>query len=372
MIKVVYDHQVFSMQKFGGVSRYFCEIALRIDQRSQWHTQVVAPVHFNRHLANSNLSTFGLYIPNPHHRLDPVYQWANNLAVPPAMALSKADLIHQTYYPEKRHAGNVPIVVTVYDMIHELYPQYFGVNDPTRERKHASVLAADHVICISHNTAKDVIDILGIPSAKITVTHLGFSAVFGELTEHESLPAKRPARPYLLYVGGRGGYKNFTRFLEAYASSAALVKELDVVAFGGNAFTRKELMRNAGLGLRSDAIRLVAGDDEALARIYSGARAFVYPSEYEGFGIPPLEAMSCGCPVVCSGGSSIPEVVGTAGEYFDAGSMESIRVAIERVAFNDARRSELIGAGYAQCRRFSWDKCADETINAYQRALERC
>src|SRR6266404_5795480 len=283
MTKVVYDHQVFSMQKFGGVSRYFCEIALRIDQRIQWHTQVVAPVHFNGHLANSNLSTFGLYIPNPHHRLDPVYQWANNLAVPPAMALSKADLIHQTYYP-----------------------------------------------------------------------------------------AKRPARPYLLYVGGRGGYKNFTRFLEAYASSAALVKELDVVAFGGNAFTRKELMRNAGLGLRSDAIRLVAGDDEALARIYSGARAFVYPSEYEGFGIPPLEAMSCGCPVVCSGGSSIPEVVGTAGEYFDAGSMESIRVAIERVAFNDARRSELIGAGYAQCRRFSWDKCADETINAYQRALERC
>jgi glycosyltransferase involved in cell wall biosynthesis len=366
MTKVVYDHQVFSMQKFGGVSRYFCEIALRIDQRNHWHVQVVAPVHFNRHLANSNLSTFGLYIPNPHHRLNRFYHWANDLAVPPAMALSKADLIHQTYYPEKRHPVSVPVVITVYDMIHELFPQYFDVNDPTRDRKRASVLAADHVICISHNTAKDLSEIVGIPSAKITVTHLAFSAIFCELPQREEPPAKSFTRPYLLYVGGRGGYKNFGRFLEAYASSAALVRDLDVIAFGGGAFTKKELIRNA------DAIRLVTGDDEALARFYSGARAFVYPSEYEGFGIPPLEAMSCGCPVICSSGSSIPEVVGTAGEYFEASSVESIKTAIEHVAFNDTRRSELIAAGYGQCRRFSWDKCADETISAYQRALQRC
>jgi glycosyltransferase involved in cell wall biosynthesis len=95
----------------------------------------------------------------------------------------------------------------------------------------------------------------------------------------------------------------------------------------------------------------------------------VYPSEYEGFGIPPLEAMSCGCPVICGGGSSIPEVVGAAGEYFDASNVESIRTAIERVALSDIRRSELISAGYAQCQRFSWDKCADETLNAYRLVL---
>jgi glycosyltransferase involved in cell wall biosynthesis len=372
MTKVVYDHQVFEMQKFGGVSRYFCEIALRIDQRNHWRVQVVAPVHFNRHLAHSNLSTFGLYIPNPHHRLNRFYHWVNDLAVPPAMALSKPDLIHQTYYPEKQHSGSVPVVVTVYDMIHELFPQYFDSNDPTRNRKRASVLAADHVICISHNTAKDLSEIVGIPSAKITVTHLGFSAAFDQLPERENSPEKLLARPYLLYVGGRGGYKNFGRFLEAYAASAALARDLDVVAFGGGGFTRKELIRNAGLHLRPDAIRLVTGDDEALARFYSGARAFVYPSEYEGFGISPLEAMSCGCPVICSGGGSIPEVVGTAGEYFDASSVEFFKTAIEHVAFNDARRSELIAAGYIQCRRFSWDRCADETLSAYERALQRC
>jgi glycosyltransferase involved in cell wall biosynthesis len=369
MTKVVYDHEVFSSQKFGGVSRYFCEIATRIGQRNHWRTQVVAPLHFNRHLASSNLSTIGIYIPNPHPRLDPIYHWASNIVAPMAMAMSSPDLIHQTYFADRQRRSNVPVVITVYDMIHELYPQYFSDNDTTRQRKRESVFAADRIICISHNTAKDLTECLGVPSAKITVTHLGFSAVFGRQRESQNSLMQSSNRPYLLYVGQRGGYKNFGRFLEAYASSAPLVRNMDVIAFGGNPLTKKELIRNADFRLRPDAIRHVAGDDEALAAYYSGARAFVYPSEYEGFGIPPLEAMSCGCPVICGGGSSIPEVVGTAGEYFDASNVESIRTAIEHVALSDIRCSELISAGYAQCQRFSWDKCADETLNAYRLVL---
>src|SRR5439155_12052756 len=102
--------------------------------------------------------------------------------------------------------------------------------------------------------------------------------------------------------------------------------------------------------------------DEMLALLYRNAAAFVYPSLYEGFGIPPLEAMSVSCPVIASKTSSIPEVVGDAGEYFDPGNMESIRSAIESVLESPTRRDELVMKGRARCAQFSWARCAGETL----------
>jgi glycosyltransferase involved in cell wall biosynthesis len=122
------------------------------------------------------------------------------------------------------------------------------------------------------------------------------------------------------------------------------------------------------LGIESK-VEHVGGGDDRLATLYSNAEIFVYPSLYEGFGIPPLEAMSLGCPVLCSRTSSIPEVVGNAGRYFDPGDIDSIRVAMEEVLYSSVARNKLIQAGFNRCRSFSWSRCAAETAAIYRTLL---
>lgn len=294
---------------------------------------------------------------------------ASGLAGPPLLAAIRADLLHLTYYCSRPPSAPGRLVVTVHDMIHELFPNSFPPDDPTREHKRRCVEAADRVVCVSHSTARDLTRLLGVSPEKISVTHLGFSTAFAS-TAVQNMPVSREAeRPYLLYVGHRGGYKNFNRLLEAYAASPKLRRDFDLIVFGGGPFTQSELSSIDALGLGEGAVRRLSGGDVALACAYAGAHVFVYPSEYEGFGIPPLEAMSCGCAVACSNVSSVPEVVGNAGEYFDPTSVEEIRAAIERIVDDDRHRGALIAAGHERLRKFSWDRCAAETREVYRAAL---
>lgn len=366
MSTVAYDHQIFTLQRFGGISRYFCEIAARVGGDPDWRARVVAPLYFNEHLSEANVARIGWHLRMRVPRTTRLYRMANALLGPPLLRGCRADVLHRTYYtPQPRPPGG-RLVITVFDMIHELLPQYFPADDAVREHKRRSVEAADQVICISHSTARDLQRLLDVPADKITVTHLAPSQAF------ESCMAARCSqapRPYLLYVGYREGYKNFGRVLDAYAASPRLRADFDLVVFGGFPFDAEESARIAHLGLDPGRVRREVGSDADLACAYAGARAFVYPSEYEGFGIPPLEAMSCGCPVACSDTSSLPEVVGDAGEYFSPREVESIRAAMERLAYDDQRHAELTSAGHHQRGRFSWDRCADETLAVYRKAL---
>ena len=180
-------------------------------------------------------------------------------------------------------------------MIHEKYSEYLQPDDNMSYIKLQAINRADHVICISENTRKDLIELTNIPQAKTSVVHLGFS-----LWIYQRRGPKIINRPYLLFVGHRGGYKNFRRFLQAYATSKRLVQDFDVVCFGGFEFSSDELTFISSLGLTSNKVRRISGDDQVLANLYLNAAAFIYPSLYEGFGIPLLEAMSYQCPVVCS------------------------------------------------------------------------
>ena len=126
-------------------------------------------------------------------------------------------------------------------------------------------------------------------------------------------------------MGNRGGYKNFSTLLQAYGNSPIL-REFELIAFGGHPLLPDEKNQITQLGI-TDKVRFTSGSDQELAARYRAATAFIFPSTYEGFGLPPLEAMSHGCPVVCSNGGSIPEVVGDAGVYFDPNSAEELRMA---------------------------------------------
>jgi len=366
---VIYDYQIFGQQKFGGISRYFCEIATRIGSRPDWNVRIVAPVHYNQYLAESELPTVGLFLKLPHVRFRRLYGWTNRFIAPQVTKLLNGSVLHETYYSGGKRASGTPKVITVYDMIHEIFPQCFRSDDPTRARKRASIDAADHVICISHRTALDLENILGVPPAKISVVHLGFSQVFAADRRLTNGTNGARSRPYVLYVGDRAGYKNFSGLLKAFAMSTRTLGSFDLIAFGGGPFSQREIAEIQDLAIRPDAVRQYSGDDRTLADFYRNARAFIYPSEYEGFGIPPLEAMACDCPVACSNTSSIPEVVGTAGEYFEPTSVDAMSAALERVCFDESRRTALIHAGRLQRSLFSWNKCADETVQVYRRML---
>jgi glycosyltransferase involved in cell wall biosynthesis len=368
MHRIIYDDQTFALQQYGGISRYFCEVALRVAHQGTFDVHVVAPFHYNDYLAQSGVPTVGVHLAPRIPRTGRLYRAANAVLAPLVTRLAKPALVHQTYYKPSRAPDSSCKILTVFDMIHELFPEGFPASDSTAADKRASVAQADHIICISQNTRSDLIRLLDVDPAKVSVTYLGCSGLF-EATADPSPQPGEPERPYILYVGHRAGYKNFANALRAYASSARLVQEFDFLAFGGFAFSVQERELFRSLGLRDGSVRRLTGDDAQLARAYRRARVLVYPSLYEGFGIPPLEAMSCGCPVAGSSTSSIPEVIGPAGELFDPHSVDSIAAALERVCLDEQRRARLITEGTARLERFSWDRCATETMGVYCSAL---
>ncbi|AVO55241.1 glycosyltransferase family 1 protein [Ectopseudomonas mendocina] len=365
-MKVVYDHQIFSVQRYGGISRYFFELAKGVAEVAADATvNVNSPLYVNGYLsgASSSLGVLGHHLP-VFRGAERICCAANTVLSPVIMGALRPDIVHETYYSSRPSAPRSSrTVITVHDMIHELFPQSFPEQDKTWELKRQAVKRADHVICVSEQTRQDLVRLLDVPLDKTSVVHHGFS-----LTTSDIEAVDVPARPYLLYVGMRGGYKNFETLLQAYASQPWLKENFDLVAFGGGGFTAYERALIARLGIVAK-VHQQGGSDQVLAARYKQAALFVYPSLYEGFGIPPLEAMSYGCPVVCSNTSSIPEVVGAAARMFDPSSTESLAVVLLEVLQRPEACQELRRLGLLRVNEFSWHRCALETHAIYQRVL---
>ncbi len=367
-MNIVFDHQIFTQQSYGGISRYFVRLAqglIALDEQ----VNVVAPLHVNRYLSDLPKSLVsGVELSRYPPKTGRLAVMANHhLSAFKLLGLA-SDILHETYYSAKSIVGNAKgRVITVYDMIHERYPANFSPRDPAIKYKRSAVSRADHIICISNSTKSDLCEIFDIPENKVSVVHLGFEK-FEVSSSHAELQEKGE-RPFLLYVGSRRGYKNFDGFLRAVAASPTLKQEFDVVAFGGGAFSEVEQSLIARLGFAPNAVRQLGGSDAVLGGLYARAMAFVYPSVYEGFGLPPLEAMAHDCPVVSSNSSSMPEVVGNAGAYFDPMDIEAQAEAISSVVFDDQRRQALIEAGRQRLPLFSWGRCARETQLVYRSLL---
>lgn len=364
-MKVVYDSQIFAMQEFGGISRYFCALALQMASFPTVESRIIAPLHINRYL-----SDLGGNIPLGLHvrRLPMTGRVITMISAELCRHFSAAiqpDVVHETYYSNRPScSGTVPRVVSVYDMIHERFSEGFAPDDPTARNKAIAVNRADHVFCISENTRRDLLDAHQLDENRVSVTYLGYDTLPDPSLSAVDLVG---TTPYLLYVGARKGYKNFEGLLSAFAKSTWLTSNFRLVCFGAGGFSHEELASIVQLGLSESQVVHLGGGDDRLAALYKGAAALVYPSMYEGFGIPPLEAMSLDCPVICSNTSSIPEVVGQAGEYFDPYSTESMLVAIENVLQSSSRRQELVELGHRRRQLFSWERCALETYDVYRR-----
>ena len=259
-----------------------------------------------------------------------------------------------------------PHIITVYDMIHERFPESFHALDNTLEIKRLAVERADLVIAISDHIRKDLLELYSLSPDKVTTVHLGFDNFEVSAAIHSDGLTLKNEEPFLLYVGNRAGYKNFNYFLKAYVASFWLRSNFSIVAFGGGNFTIGEKRLIADLQLDTMKINHLSGDDRLPGSLYRKAAAFIYPSRYEGFGIPPLEAMAHDCPVIASHVSSIPEIVGEAGSYFDQNSVENIRVVMEQTLSSQQVINELKLKGRQRLTQFSWEKCAESTLKIYQ------
>ena len=361
-MRVVFDHQIFSLQVYGGISRYFFELSRNIKSKTNKNTiQIIAPLYINKYLNRKDISIKGLKIPGENEIGKFIY-FANMFISPLMISSFKPDILHHTYYFNQTGFLNNKYkkVITIHDMIHEIYPHYFKNSKYYIEAKKNAVKKADHIICISENTQRDLIKILGVKYEKTSVIYHGFLSQESYFIDNKEL-----VKPFILFVGSRNSYKNFRSLLSVFASKPDLYKNYNLVAFGGGPFCKKEITLINELGLSKENVIYKKGDDHTLKGLYKRASLFVYPSLYEGFGLPPLEAMSCGCPVACSNSSSMPEVAGNAATYFDPKSLDSIYIAIAKTLNDKQKIEQLKIKGFKRIKKFEWAKCAKMTSDIY-------
>lgn len=357
-MRVLYSFDIFSKQIHGGISRYVVELVRHLPE--DINPVIFAGLHINAHL--DSIAAMGLRIPSLRYtnkireKINSISQriYANTL--PP-------DIFHRTYYGPAFHSGSTPVVLTVYDMIHERYPEFYRDGGRLSALKRDNCNRADHIIAISHSTKRDLIDFFSIAPEKISVIHLAS-------TETTASPVCRQvlnkSKPYIMFVGQRGDYKNFSSLLIAYARSTRIKHEFDFVCFGGGPTSQSEQQLIDSLDV-GHSLHFVTGGDKYLRAYYEMAHLLVYPSFYEGFGLPVLEAMQSGCPVMCSASSSLPEVAGNAAVYINGDLPDQL----EQLVFDDFRLSQLKYAGKVQAAQFSWSRCASETTAIY-RLLAKC
>lgn len=374
-MKILYDHSVFQFQRYGGISRYFYELITRLSTKDDVGINLFQGFHINEYGLSEYRKNFESYWG---------YKWACKKSAAPYMAyilftipnkilfnnfLSSSDfnIYHPTYYrSDLDKYSKSAIVLTVHDMIHELYPDQFIDSRFVIKAKKISINKADLIISISENTKKDLMNIYDVPEDKIKVishaNSLPKSNDYMKCVDLEKMYSI--TKPFLLYVGDRKRtYKNFTMLLETY--STRLSDRFDLVCFGGGDFSHNELKTIKNIRCSGKVIHL-SGSDHMLASLYKNAFCFIYPSLYEGFGIPLLEAMGMGCPVIASNASSVPEVVNKAALLFDPNSKDSLINEIELLENNESKRKILINLGFEQEKKFSWDKTVEETLNVYK------
>jgi glycosyltransferase involved in cell wall biosynthesis len=287
------------------------------------------------------------------------------LRLPLAARRDRVGVMHfpATVLPPLLHC---PAVVTVYDLAFEFYPDSYDPADlRMQQRARRSIKRASRILAISGSSRDDIIRLYGCKPETITVTWLGVEERFRNAA---GLPA--PAgwpQDYILYVGQIAPRKNLGSLLEAYAAARARGIRETLVLAGAGVAEYVAALRAKAVSLTIIGDVLFAGylPDDALPAAYANARAFVYPSLYEGFGLPVAEAMACGAPVIVSSASCFPEIVGDAGVLVDPRDVAAQAQALTELCTNEARRQELSAKSRERARLFSWGDAARRTLEVY-------
>jgi glycosyltransferase involved in cell wall biosynthesis len=347
------------MQKYGGISRYFANLQHAIDG-STGHEQHNGILFSRNHYLNS-AGPLSAAIGNRLFKTDrKIYKW-NNRYSKLSIKLNSYDIFHPTYYDPYFLPYNIkPYVLTVHDMIHELFPENFHKNDVYAGYKKKCISQADHIIAISQSTRNDLQRFFNIPDEKITVIHHGIDLSPPEYSSISDLP-----KQYILFVGERVGYKNFKVLGEAFSLISKDNPEVSLVLAGGGPLTEEERTYLEDKHVLDKTIQITATDTE-LNTLYKHAQCFVFPSLYEGFGLPILEAFKNGCPVILSNSSCFPEIAGnSAALYFDGTSGRSLADQIYKIQSDENKRNELVIHGRAKLLDYPIERCIQDTLAVY-------
>lgn len=384
-MKLLFDFQAFEMQRIGGVSRSYVELISRLQEegcgcmvgikesdnvylREKGLVKRMRPLHYRhkrlfegkklfkgqRTLVRKILNLWGET--NDYLQINKEY-------CVDLLNRQRFDVFEPTFFDSYflPYLKDKPFVLTIHDMIPELYPSYFSRDDYQIVQKKVLCPLAAHIHVPSENTKRDLVNILNIDPYKITVVPHGRP----DYTNNNSLTQPLFDFPYILFVGDRYGYKNYSTFLKECSKIIMRFPEIRIVCTGKE-FSFDEKREITALGLDENVIHRFV-DEESLRNLYHYAVAFIYPSAYEGFGIPILEAFANDCPVMLNSASCFPEIAGDGAIYFDINKDgELYERFIKLYQSGSEERTRMIELGRSRVQDYSWEKSAKMMLNIYK------
>ena len=382
-MRILFDDVAFNQSAFSGVSRYLTQVIANLPPQATPILPVLETSNiylqappFRIPAARISFQTFlpGVFFPGKRRlftllsRLPravfPSSERRNRQEFHRLLRLADFDILHLTSaHLYGTHwfgcIGRKPIVATIHDVI----PEKLQDLDVVKRERARIVRSATRFIAVSETTKRDFMELYKVPEDRIDVVYHGPSYSDAQAPEGDNpFPW-----PYLLYVGKRNGYKNFRFFARAVAPWLRDRGAFRLVCTGAP-FRAEEGRLLHDLGIRDRCLSRFFPEDR-MGSVYRHAFAFVYPSRYEGFGIPILDAFAAGCPAVLNRASCFPEIGGDSALFFEDGDESSLLAALDRLE-NDSRfRSRLVASGKERVRHFSWKTAAERTYRCYERAI---
>ncbi|MBP3353430.1 MAG: glycosyltransferase family 4 protein [Bacteroidales bacterium] len=352
-MRVLFDNQIFDEQRLGGISRYISILANKLPDYGVNTTVGVLGTN-NVYLREVGIRKYLDFIKNKNRKY---FKYVSKYSL--------YDLFHPTYYnPHMKRLKKKPMVLTVHDMIYELFPEQFYRGDIIIQQKKDMINRANRLIAISENTKKDIINILGVSEEKIDVIHHG-------LMWNESLKARPLILPfssdYILFVGDRRAkYKCFKEFV---IGVSGVVKKYGInIITTGTKFTEEEFLLLKKYGIADITYNFMVNENELLW-LYQNAVCFIFPSSYEGFGLPILEAFKGGCPTILSSSSCFPEIARDSVLYFEAENPENLSSTLVSLLDDSQKRADLRAKGFERLKYFSISKMIEQTKNTYYKTI---
>ena len=369
-LSLIVDGIIYQYQSTGGISRLFSEILPRVCALDDEMSMMLFTSGPLCQALPQHPRIIHRFLPRFDPLLKPAAVWpsledkARQLMLRPFIGRGRGKIWHSTYFTQPNPWDGLK-VVTVADMIYERFPDLYRgfYSNRLRMLRKRCVLAADAVLCISEATRNDVQNFYGMPTDRLHVAYLAHSNIFRPMVEAEQRLPRPIRRPFFLYVGSRTHHKNFQALIKAFSRWKHHGNVCLLVV--GPPWSPGENRRLAELGIKDDVDLWTDVTDASLCALYNQASAFIYPSLYEGFGIPLLEAMACGCPVIASRIATTVEITGDCPTYFDLDQPDSLIGALDTV-LSERRDSARVRAGLDLVKRFSWSRTASETLRVYR------
>jgi len=344
-MRLIYDNLIYSLQIAGGISTYWSELSKRLIRDG---TDVGFVENQNDNIVRKEFSIDNKQIIKDFNFTNTI----NRFLAVPLTQIHQKFIFHSSYNRITNNPDALQ-VVTVHDFVHEQY--YRGLRKFLHSyQKNKALLSADKIIAISQNTKNDLLKFH--PSIRPDKIHVIYNGVSEDFYPMEKKVGTEN-RPYLLFIGSREPYKNFAFAVKALNE----LPDFDLCIVGSSLIASELRDLNKYLPGRWHLFNKIS--NQILNEVYNDAYGLIYPSSYEGFGIPLLEAMKCGTPFIAFKRSSIPEVAGEAGILLDELDLDSFKKAILSI---DSNRTDLSKKGFDQVKKFSWEKCYQDTLDIYK------